>query len=510
MAENTKLNIVIQLTDKASTGLKNFSKRMDSLGKSVKKLGTSLTTKVTAPIAAIAGLSIKSAAKLESLEIAFDRLTASAGISGDEIVSALDKAAAGTVSRTDLILSANKAMSLGVASSTEEFVTLMEIARVKGQAMGLDVTQAFNDIVTGLGRSSPLILDNLGITIKLGEANELYAEKLGKTVEQLTNQERKQALINKVVSEGREEIAAMGDVQLTSAEKMAQLTVQIKEMGADIGAVLLPIVIQIVEVTKQWLERFAALDDRTKKIIVVIALAVAAIGPLLLIISSIITITQTLIVVFGLLLSPIGLVVVAIAALIAISVLIIKNWSKIKAFLISTWEAIKNIAIAVFSVITQFITERFEFLLSIIKTFTDAALGLWNNFWDAIKGKAVSIADTVKSIVSSMVDFIKNKINGTIGAVNSFATRAAKVVGFTAPQIPMLADGGIVRKPTLAMIGESGPEAVIPLNKANSFGGGGTTINVIINGDVMGDDGIERLGDELVRTFQLISPSSIG
>ena len=49
----------------------------------------------------------------------------------------------------------------------------------------------------------------------------------------------------------------------------------------------------------------------------------------------------------------------------------------------------------------------------------------------------------------------------------------------TAGGIPKLAKGGIVTGPTLALIGEAGPEAVVPLNKANGFGG--KTVNVTIN-----------------------------
>ena len=37
--------------------------------------------------------------------------------------------------------------------------------QVRGRAMGLSTTQAFGDIVTGIGRMSPLILDNLGICL---------------------------------------------------------------------------------------------------------------------------------------------------------------------------------------------------------------------------------------------------------------------------------------------------------------------------------------------------------
>ena len=49
------------------------------------------------------------------------------------------------------------------------------------------------------------------------------------------------------------------------------------------------------------------------------------------------------------------------------------------------------------------------------------------------------------------------------------------------PDIPLLAKGGIVTSPTLAMIGEAGPEAVIPLNKA---GGMGNTYNITVNGAI--------------------------
>ena len=46
--------------------------------------------------------------------------------------------------------------------------------------------------------------------------------------------------------------------------------------------------------------------------------------------------------------------------------------------------------------------------------------------------------------------------------------------------IPGFAKGGIVTRPTLAMIGEAGPEAVVPLSgpNAGNFGGGGVTVNV--------------------------------
>ena len=48
--------------------------------------------------------------------------------------------------------------------------------------------------------------------------------------------------------------------------------------------------------------------------------------------------------------------------------------------------------------------------------------------------------------------------------------------------MPKMADGGIVNSPTAALIGEAGPEAVIPLNRMGTMGG--STVNIVVNGSV--------------------------
>lgn len=71
-----------------------------------------------------------------------------------------------------------------------------------------------------------------------------------------------------------------------------------------------------------------------------------------------------------------------------------------------------------------------------------------------------------------------------------------KGFAFNIPTITPLAKGGIVKSPTLAMIGEQGAEAVIPLNKAGGMGG---NININITGDVYGFDDFEDRVAEAVR-----------
>ena len=98
-------------------------------------------------------------------------------------------------------------MLLGIPA--QEISSLLEIARKSAQATGQSVSQAFDDIATGIGRASPLILDNLGITVKVGDANARYAAELGKTVEQLTAAEQKQALLNAVLAQGETAFAGL-------------------------------------------------------------------------------------------------------------------------------------------------------------------------------------------------------------------------------------------------------------------------------------------------------------
>jgi len=64
------------------------------------------------------------------------------------------------------------------------------------------------------------------------------------------------------------------------------------------------------------------------------------------------------------------------------------------------------------------------------------------------------------------------------------------------PDIAYLAAGGIVTQPTLAVVGEAGPEAVVPLNRAGGMLGGPVTININLSGPVDGQDVVEAIQRE--------------
>jgi hypothetical protein len=150
----------------------------------------------------------------------------------DSFLGKLREASSNTINDTDLIRSASRAMALGVTQDADEMAELMEIARFRGRQMGLDVGQAFSDIATGIGRGSAMLLDNLGIVVRLPEVYGAYAESVGKTVEQLSAAEKQQALLNQVLQDGREQIEAAGGMTDSVADKYRQLTTDLQNAGS--------------------------------------------------------------------------------------------------------------------------------------------------------------------------------------------------------------------------------------------------------------------------------------
>ena len=116
------------------------------------------------------------------------------------------------------------------------------------------------------------------------------------------------------------------------------------------------------------------------------------------------------------------------------------------------------------------------------ETFRNFIDGLFN----AIKTGVTASVDFLKGYLNTVLGFYKGIFNGIAklwnNSVGKLSFKAPDWIpgfggkGFSVPNIPMLAEGGIVRSPTLAMIGERGPEAVVPLGRGG--GVGGVTVNV--------------------------------
>lgn len=133
-------------------------------------------------------------------------------------------------------------------------------------------------------------------------------------------------------------------------------------------------------------------------------------------------------------------------------------------------------------------------------------VGFWQTEWDIITGIAKGAANVLIGIV-----------NAIIGAVNSIQVHIGKIgldtpLGFVGvgpfdwnglqlAKLKYLAEGGIVTKPTLAMVGEKGPEAVIPLDRG---GFAGQPVELVIKLD--GRELARVIDKHLVYTLRRSTP----
>ena len=177
------------------------------------------------PAAALAfGQVVKRGSEVERTATSFERLTAAVGLSGDAMIKATREGTKGLIADIDIMAAANKGLLLGLPITEQGMGDMATAAATLGQAMGQGATKSLDDLIIALGRSSPMILDNLGLTVKVGEANAVYAAQLGKSTTQLTEVEKKQAFFNAAMDAAREKTAQLGGVQVTAVDKTTQLT----------------------------------------------------------------------------------------------------------------------------------------------------------------------------------------------------------------------------------------------------------------------------------------------
>ena len=181
-------NFFINVKEK---GAKKAAGNIKSLTGSMKMMALQAVS-VTAVVQGLKK-SIQMSAEMEGVKRGFDNLAKSSGFS----TAAFDKfkkATDGTIDSLTLMKKANAAMLLGISDSEDQMADMFDVAQRLGQSLGIDTTQAIDSLVTGLGRQSKLMLDNLGIMVDTNKAYEDHAKAIGKSTSELTDQERKQLL----------------------------------------------------------------------------------------------------------------------------------------------------------------------------------------------------------------------------------------------------------------------------------------------------------------------------
>jgi len=209
-----KANKGVQSSAKQSSG-KVESSWTTGLNKIAYGMAAAFSVKA---IAAFAKESFLMAASLEGIENAFNR------IGSKKVFDDLQKATAGTVSQLDLMKAAVQASNFQIP--VDKLASLFEFARRRAKETGESVDYLVNSIVLGIGRKSPLILDNLGIS-----AVRLREELKGVGVESATV-----ADITEIVGRiAQEEMGKMGEEVESSADEVQRLAAEFDNLKIAIG-----------------------------------------------------------------------------------------------------------------------------------------------------------------------------------------------------------------------------------------------------------------------------------
>ena len=222
----------------------------------------------------------------------------------------------------------------------------------------------------------------------------------------------------------------------TAQGKFKRLGVSLSETKESIGAALIP----AVEAVLPLLTAMGDWASKHTTTFLIIAGVIGGIAAAIVIVNAATKAWTAATAAFNavMAMNPIVLIVIAVVALIAGLVLAYKKF-----------EAFRNIV----DTVGRFIKTGFLIYFEAVKT----------------------EAEVLYSVFKKVFNGIGKLWNNTVGKLSFSIPSWVPLLGgnkFDIPDIPMLAAGGIVTSPTLAMIGEKGPEAVVPLSKMNGMGDG--------------------------------------
>ncbi len=530
------LDAVIQLKDNFSDTLrtvekniggfsrtaKRMGKEIQSVGKEVDKLGSTLTVGLTLPLVAAGTASYNFAADLEDAIGASEQIFKSAAGDIQKWAATLDSAYG--IAETEALTYANTmgAMLKNIGGLTEKEAakqaqTLIELAGDLTAMFGGTTDDAIRAL-TGALKGNNSMLDNYGMGVNEAVIKSKALEMgLVKEKEELSLAAKQAATLALIMEQTADAQGQAAREANGASGTLRGLGTEIKNLATDIGEVLSPTITPIIQSVRDTVKVFGELDQETKETIVRFAMIAAVVGPSLMVVGKMTTGVGKLIFNFGkfagtvkklglikAIFSPGVIVVGIILALIAAGILLYKNWDKIKAKVIEVFPNIaQNIATTMEHVRNIFDATSKVLSIALLPVITALSIGwetIKNIFWVGLELIGSVVANIIK-VLSGIIDYIvgiftgdwerawkglsdilsgflgvplavgKATINGLIGLINGLIGGLNKIKlpkwipgiggkGINIPLIPKLAKGTDFWKGGIVQVHERGGEII--------------------------------------------------
>lgn len=408
MATIAELMVRVGVLDDVESGMAGAAQSISRGADKMVTAGTNMSKKVTLPIVAagaglfaLAGAQEDAEAKMSS---SFESMGAAAWTTTDAL-----KAQASAIQEMS---------TFGDESILEFQSVLLTFGNVTGDVFE-DATRLGADMSAKLGT------DLQGSAIQLGKAlNDPVAgvSALSRVGVSFTADQKD--MIKSMVDAGDTagaQAVILGELEKQfggTAEAMSKTgTGQAKQAmnalgdaGEQIGAVVIPMVVELAKHLKELAGWFQKLSPETKEWIVRIGALVAAIGPALLIGGKLIKSFMAI----GKAFKALSLIMSAnpwlllIAAVVALVVIVVKNWDKIVEFLKGVWDWIVQAAGAVWDWLKGAFEAGIQFLEDVFVGGWGKIVAFLEGVWTWIKNTASSVWTWIKDVFKKGLDFVKN------------------------------------------------------------------------------------------------------
>lgn len=308
--------------------------------------------------------------------------------------------------------------------------------------------------------------------------------------------------------------AMAATMQDNAAGQIEILKSQLQELAISLGDTLMPILRELIGYAQNFVDYLNSLDEETKTTMMNVLLAVAALGPLLIIVGKLISAIGSLMTVIGGLSAPILAIIAVIALLVAAFVHLWQTNEEFRNNVTATWNSIKSkfdefgsgiverlnklgfefndfsevvkaiwdglckflgpIFTRTFDAIASYLDGSLDVLMGLFDVFAGLLTGDWEQLWNGLKEIFNGVWEAISGIFKTKINSISSGLNTVIEGINAVGRGRIDL-----PTIPMLANGGILTS-GMAIVGEAGPELltmshgraiVQPLTTNNSYAG---------------------------------------
>ena len=342
-----------------------------------------------------------------------------------------------------------KAAGLSVEETTAMLASLSN-AGIKGSQAGTALRRIISELGSTGGDVSGAIQKLANEGLNLADAKDEVGRSAQSALLVLANSTQQTSELTNEFENAQGAAQGMAEIMDNTAQgAMKRMQSALEGAQIEIGTALAPIMIALANIISDLATRFSEMGDSSKTFVLIIGGIAAAIGPLMVIIPSIIS---GFTMVAGILSGP---VVIAIGAVVAAVALIIEHWDEIVEYftngngakileqiqtdmqdlganLVMIWEMATNLIKAYWELmgtdmiestarssggISDITNGMFEFIGNVMGFFTAMMEGDWDNMWKRLANATLGYVQTIIEYVNSLIETTLSTMDVTLGLV---------------------------------------------------------------------------------------------